>query len=144
MYYLHKLFDPEAELRGILLIKVWDMPILNAYETEIRQLFQNIIINAIKFQKKDTRLKIQIRSKKMSGKWKFAVSDNGIGIAPVHFEKIFDIFQRIHTNEKEYEGKGIGLANCKKIVQMHQGDIWVESELGKGTTFYFTISNIIL
>jgi light-regulated signal transduction histidine kinase (bacteriophytochrome) len=127
-----------------VVIKVSEMPLMDAYETEIRQLFQNLILNAIKFRKKDIQPKIQIRSKKMIGKWKFSVSDNGIGIAPVHFEKIFDIFQRIHTNEKEYEGKGIGLANCKKIVQMHQGDIWVESKLGEGTTFYFTIPNIIL
>ncbi|MBC8047198.1 MAG: PAS domain S-box protein [Fimbriimonadaceae bacterium] len=122
-------------------IKITDMPKLNLYEIEIRQVFQNLITNAIKFRKKDTRPKIEIRSEKVNEKWKFSVSDNGIGIEPIHFERIFDIFQRLHTN-KEYEGSGIGLANCKKIIQMHQGDIWVESIPGEGTTFYFTIPNL--
>ena len=119
-------------------IEVTEMPKLNVYETEIRQVFQNLITNAIKFQKKDTQPKIQISSEKINEKWKFSVSDNGIGIAPVHFERVFDIFQRLHTNE-EYEGNGIGLANCKKIVQLHQGEIWVESNPVQGTIFYFTI-----
>jgi PAS domain S-box-containing protein len=123
-------------------IEISEMPRLNLYETEIRQLFQNLIINAIKFRKKDTQPKIQIRSVKMDEKWKFSVRDNGIGIAAVHFEKIFNIFQRIHSNEDEYKGNGIGLANCKKIVQLHHGEIWVESNLGEGATFYFTLSNM--
>ncbi len=123
-------------------IEVTEMPKLYLYETEIRQLFQNLIINAIKFQKSGTQPKIQIRSEKMNEKWKFSVMDNGIGIAPIHFEKIFNIYQRIHSNEDEYKGRGIGLANCKKIVQLHHGEIWVESILDKGTTFYFTISNM--
>jgi len=125
-------------------IEVAEMPKLNLYEPEFRQLFQNLIVNAIKYQKKNNQPKIRIRSEKMNNKWKFSVTDNGIGIAPVHFEKIFDIFQRIHNNENIYEGKGIGLANCKKIVQMHSGEIWVESVLGKGTTFNFTILNRVL
>ena len=122
-------------------IEVTEMPKLNVYETEMRQVFQNLITNAIKFHKKDTPPEIQVRAKKINGNWKFSISDNGIGIAPVHFERVFDIFQRLHTSE-EYEGNGIGLANCKKIVQLHQGKIWVESKLGQGTTFHFTIANL--
>jgi light-regulated signal transduction histidine kinase (bacteriophytochrome) len=124
-------------------IEVTEMPKLNVYEIEIRQVFQNLITNAIKFHKKDTRPKIQISAAKLNEKWKFSVSDVGIGIASIHFEKIFDIFQRLPTNE-EYDGNGIGLANCKKIVHLHQGEIWVESKLGEGSTFYFTIPNLIV
>ncbi len=123
------------------IIEITEMPKLNVYETGIRQLFQNLITNAIKFRKKDIQPKIKISSEKINEQWIFSVSDNGIGIAPVHFERIFDIFQRLNTNE-EYEGNGIGLANCKKIVQLHQGEIWVESTIGEGTTFHFTISNL--
>jgi PAS domain S-box-containing protein len=124
-------------------IEVTEMPQLNVYETEIRQVFQNLITNAIKFRKKDTQPKIKIGSEKLNEKWKFSISDDGIGIAPIYFERVFDIFQRLHTNE-EYEGSGIGLANCKKIIQLHQGEIWVESNQGQGSTFYFTISNLII
>jgi signal transduction histidine kinase len=120
-------------------IEVAKMPTLNLYETEIRQVFQNLITNAIKFQHKGTRPEIKIGSEKINDNWRFSVSDNGIGIAPAHYERVFDIFQRLHSNEDEYEGYGIGLANCKKIVHLHQGEIWVESNPDKGSTFYFTI-----
>jgi light-regulated signal transduction histidine kinase (bacteriophytochrome) len=107
----------------------------------MRQVFQNLISNAIKFQKKDNKPEIKISAEQVNGKWRFALSDNGIGIAPVHYERVFDIFRRLHST-KEYEGNGIGLANCKKIVQLHKGEIWVESILEHGSTFYFTISNL--
>jgi PAS domain S-box-containing protein len=123
-------------------INVYKMPELSLYEIEIRQLFYNLISNAVKFRKKGKHSVISIRSEKMNGKWKFSVSDNGIGIAHEHFEKIFDIFQRLHVDESEYEGKGIGLAYCKKIVQLHQGEMWVESIVGKGSTFYFTLADL--
>ncbi len=122
-------------------IEVTMMPKLNVYETEIRQVFQHLIINAIKFHKKNILPKIQISAEKIDEKWKFSIRDNGIGIAPAHFEKVFDVFQRLNANEV-YEGNGIGLANCKKIVQLHQGEIWVESNLEQGTTFHFTIPNL--
>ncbi len=121
------------------IIEVAKMPILNLYDTEIRQVFQNLITNAIKFQNKGTRPEIKISSEKINDSWRFSVSDNGIGIALAHYERVFDIFQRLHSNEDEYEGYGIGLANCKKIVHLHQGEIWVESNPDQGSTFYFTI-----
>jgi signal transduction histidine kinase len=125
-------------------IEVAEMPKLNVYETDIRQVFQNLISNAIKFQKSGNQPKIQIRSEKVNERWKFSISDNGIGIDPAHFDRVFDIFQRLHTSEVDYEGNGIGLANCKKIVQLHQGEIWIESNIGLGTTFNFTIPNLTI
>jgi light-regulated signal transduction histidine kinase (bacteriophytochrome) len=119
-------------------IRVSPMPVLNVYEIEMGQLFQNLIVNAIKFQKKDSRPEVEVSATHVGEKWLFCVRDNGIGIAPSHYSRIFDIFQRLHTNS-DYEGNGIGLANCKRIVELHQGEIWVESLLGKGTTFNFTI-----
>jgi light-regulated signal transduction histidine kinase (bacteriophytochrome) len=122
-------------------IEVSEMPRLNVYEVEIRQVFQNLITNAIKFRKKDTQLRIKIQAENIDDKWKFSVSDNGIGISPIYYTKIFDIFQRLHSSD-EYEGSGIGLANCKKIIHQHQGQIGVDSNSEKGTTFYFTIPNL--
>ena len=125
-------------------IEVAEMPELNVYETEIREVFQNLITNAIKFRKKNTQPKIQISSEKINETWRFSVSDNGIGIDPAHFERIFEIFQRLHINEDEYKGNGIGLANCKKIILLHQGEIWAESMPGQGSTFLFTIPKLIV
>ena len=99
--------------------------------------------NWLYFHKKETPPIILIRSEKTNAIWRFSVSDMGIGIAPAHFERIFDIFQRLHTEEK-IEGSGIGLANCKKIIQLHGGEIWVESKPEQGTTFHFTIPNLTL
>ncbi len=122
-------------------LEIGEMPQLYAYEIELRQLFQNLISNAIKFRKKNVAPHIIIRSEKKNKTWQFAITDNGIGIETKYFNKVFNIFQRLHFNE-EYEGNGIGLANCKKIVELHQGKIWIESEFGQGTTFYFIIANI--
>ena len=120
-------------------IGVTRMPKLYLYDTEIRQLFQNLIINSIKFQKKGHQPIIQIKSEKVDEKFRFSISDNGIGISPSHFDRVFEIFQRLHPDNEEYKGNGIGLAYCKKIVQMHKGEIWIESNKGQGVTFYFTI-----
>lgn len=122
-------------------IIVDDLPSLNLYEIEIGQLFQNLITNAIKFQKKGNTPEVRISSVKVNEKWQLSVKDNGIGISPTHFRRIFDIFQRLHPGSG-YEGNGIGLANCKKIVELHQGEIWVESTLGEGTSFNFTIPHL--
>jgi light-regulated signal transduction histidine kinase (bacteriophytochrome) len=101
------------------------------------QLFQNLISNAIKFRGvKSPHISISARSG--DDKWFFSVRDNGIGITPEYYNRIFGIFQRLHTKD-EYPGSGIGLAICKKIIEQHNGRIWVESQPGKGTTFYFTI-----
>jgi PAS domain S-box-containing protein len=115
------------------------LPYLHIYQVEFRQLFYNLLSNAIKFRKENTRPEVIISSWKQDDSWLFAVADNGIGIDPEHFEKIFDIFQRLHIDENIYKGKGIGLAYCNKIIQIHNGEIWVESEPGKGSTFYFSI-----
>jgi PAS domain S-box-containing protein len=120
-------------------ITVTRMPTLLVYEAEVRQLFQNLISNAIKFQFPRKTPQIRIEAVPAGHKWKFSVADNGIGIAPVHYGRIFDIFQRLHTSE-EYEGNGIGLANCKKIAELHNGEIWVESKVSEGSTFFFTIA----
>jgi PAS domain S-box-containing protein len=114
------------------------LPVMNGYPTEIKQLFQNLIANAIKFRKKDTVPEIKISVQNIKGYWEFAFKDNGIGIEKQHSERIFIIFQRLHTRN-EYNGSGIGLSHCKKIVELHKGNIWLESGLGKGSTFYFTI-----
>jgi signal transduction histidine kinase len=119
-------------------IEIEVMPVLNIYETEMYQLFQNLITNAIKFQTIGAQPKIIISALEKDTKWQFSVKDNGIGIQEIHYEKIFDIFQRLHS-KKEYEGSGIGLANCKKIVQLHQGEIWLRSIPNEGTAFYFNI-----
>ncbi len=113
------------------------LPVITADEVQTNQLFQNLIENAIKFcPGKTPEIGISVADNK--DEWLFSFSDNGIGIDPKYFERIFIIFQRLHTRN-EYSGNGIGLALCKKIVENHGGRIWVESEAGKGSVFYFTI-----
>jgi ligand-binding sensor domain-containing protein/signal transduction histidine kinase len=119
-------------------IKSGSLPVINGYATELKQLFQNLIANAIKFRKKDASPEINISAHKIKSYWQFAFKDNGIGIDEKHNERIFAIFQRLHTRT-EYEGSGIGLSHCKKIVELHRGKIWVESIVGEGSIFHFTI-----
>ncbi len=117
------------------------LPILNGYSTELKLLFQNLIINAIKFRKKEVAPDITINVCEWHDKWQISVSDNGIGIEEQYKERVFIIFQRLHTRN-EYEGSGIGLAHCKKIVELHGGTIWIDTANGAGTTFHFTLPKI--
>lgn len=114
------------------------MPQLVADGTQLMQLFQNLIGNAVKFRQPDRPPQIHISVERLEETWKFGIHDNGIGIDPQFSNRIFVIFQRLHTRD-EYPGSGMGLAICKKIVECHRGQIWVESELGQGATFYFTL-----
>ena len=114
------------------------LPVIEGYNLELRLLFQNLITNAIKFRKKTEFPKINISFVEKKLHWQFSISDNGIGIAEEFQTKIFVIFQRLH-NREEYEGTGIGLSHCKKIVELHGGEIWVNSEKDQGSTFNFTI-----
>jgi len=114
------------------------LPTIVADGTQLMQLFQNLIGNAIKFRKPDIAPQIHIGVQRQDDHWLFSVKDNGIGLDPQFSERIFVIFQRLHTRD-EYPGSGMGLAICKKIVECHRGRIWVESQPGDGATFYFTI-----
>src|SRR6185312_15294599 len=100
--------------------------------SQFTHLFQNLISNALKFHKKDVRPDIRISTQRNETEWLFAVRDNGIGMAPENLERIFVMFQRLHTRDA-YPGTGIGLAICKRVVEHHQGRIWAESEVGQGT-----------
>ena len=113
------------------------LPKIKGNQTQLIRLFQNIIGNALKY-KSDQDPKIQIDIRPNGSKNIFSIKDNGLGIAPEYKEKIFEMFGRLHKWE-EIEGSGIGLATCKKIVEKHGGEIWVESEVGKGSTFYFSL-----
>lgn len=113
------------------------LPTVMADSTQLMQLFQNLIGNAIKFRS-EQQPRIHLGAQRLEDSWLFSVRDNGIGIDPRFSDRIFVIFQRLHTRD-EYPGTGMGLAICKKIVECHRGRIWVESELNQGATFYFTI-----
>jgi hypothetical protein len=113
------------------------LPTILADESQMWQVFQNLILNAIKFHGSNTPI-IDIFANRDEKEWIFAVKDNGIGIGKEYQKQIFEVFKRLHTREK-YPGSGIGLSISQKIIRRHGGNIWVESELGKGSTFYFTI-----
>jgi len=106
---------------------------------QIRQLFQNLISNSLKYKKPDVPPIIHVGFEEKNNAYHFFVKDNGIGISKEYHNKVFEVFKRLHSNE-EYEGTGIGLANCKRIVENHQGKIWLKSSSNKGSTFYFAIA----
>jgi light-regulated signal transduction histidine kinase (bacteriophytochrome) len=114
------------------------LPTVRADAVQLRQVFQNLIGNAVKFRQQDGQPRIHVSAERLEGAWRFSVTDNGIGIEPEYRDKIFVVFQRLHAQDT-YEGTGIGLAIVKRIIERHGGRIWVESEVGKGSTFYFTI-----
>lgn len=115
-----------------------NLPIIQTYKTPVRQVFQNLIGNSLKYHKANEAPVISITSKETKTHFQFSIEDNGIGIAPEYFDKIFIIFQRLH-NKDEYSGTGMGLAIAKKIIENLGGKIWIESREGKGSTFYFTL-----
>src|SRR5450631_2637774 len=120
-------------------ITAHDLPVIHAYPTELKLLFQNLITNAIKFRRQEEPLVVKIHPSRSNGQWTFQFEDNGIGIEESFHQRIFIIFQRLHTRS-QYEGSGIGLAHCKKIVELHGGHIWVESTPGQGSSFFVTVS----
>lgn len=127
--------DKEAEVN-------WDpMPVLHAQKTPIQLLFQNLIVNGIKYQQDGQVPKVVIRVQELEEEWLFEITDNGIGIDQIYHESVFKVFSRLHSRDK-YGGTGMGLATCKKIVEQHGGKIWLQSSPGAGTSFFFTLSKI--
>lgn len=119
-----------------------DLSKITAFKNELRMLFTNLIVNAIKYGKAHIPPQINIKCEENRNEYTYTVSDNGIGIDMRFKDKIFDVFQRLHTND-QYSGTGIGLANCKKVVELHKGSIWVNSKVGEGSEFSFTIKKEI-
>jgi light-regulated signal transduction histidine kinase (bacteriophytochrome) len=113
------------------------LPVLPGEYRQVVQLFQNLVGNALKFQGVDPP-RVVIGARERESDWRFAVKDNGIGIDPRFHQRIFGMFQRLHTAE-EFPGTGVGLALCKRIVERHGGELWVHSAPGEGATFFFTI-----
>jgi light-regulated signal transduction histidine kinase (bacteriophytochrome) len=114
------------------------LPFVHTFKSPLTQVIENLLSNALKYQKPGQQPVIKIAAEKLTSHWQFSVQDNGIGIDPEYYERIFIIFQRLHHKE-EYSGTGIGLAIVKKIVEGMGGGIWVESKKGEGSTFFFTI-----
>jgi PAS domain S-box-containing protein len=132
-----------SNLRGAIsdagaLVTHDDLPTVTGDTSQLTQLFQNLIGNAVKFRTAEGACRVHIGAKRKASHWEFWVRDNGIGIEPEQHDRIFLMFRRLHTRQK-YAGTGIGLAICKKIVERHGGRIWVESSAGQGSTFYFTL-----
>lgn len=142
---LKKIIDDEIKDFSIIIketgakINYYDLPEIKSVEVLIRQLFHNLISNSLKFRSEKSP-KIDISCYKLRDKWFFKFKDNGIGIDKKHHNRIFGVFKRIHT-DKEYNGTGIGLAVCDRIINHLGGDIWLESKPNEGTTFYFTLKN---
>ncbi len=122
-------------------IDISDLPITYANRRALHQVFQNLIGNALKFRQEGQTVQITISCKKKDGKNIFCIEDNGIGIEDKYQDRVFGIFQRLHTRDK-YEGTGIGLSLCKKIIESHHGDLWLESKIGFGSRFYFSIPKL--
>ncbi len=134
----HAAGDLQAEIeKSVAKVTHGQLPTLLADEIQITQLFQNLIGNGVKFHRGDSP-HIHISAERQGKGWVFSIQDNGIGIDRKDLNRIFDVYERLDSTE-EYQGHGIGLAICKKIVENHGGRIWVESELGKGSTFFFAL-----
>lgn len=122
-------------------ISLGELPVVNGDPGQLMRLMQNLIGNALKYRAPDRRPEVMVFAKRKDDQWEVAVADNGIGIAATDTERLFKVFQRLHTRS-QYEGFGIGLAVCRRIVERHGGRIWVESEVGKGSRFVFTLPAI--
>lgn len=130
----------EAEIESTeTSITISSLPVIKAVPITFKMLVQNLIANAMKYQPKGQKPEIEISAQELDTHWQFTFKDNGIGIDPEHYEDIFGIFRRLHTRDT-YSGNGMGLAISKKIVEQHDGEIWVKSEEGKGSMFHFTIA----
>lgn len=127
----------EIRLSGAT-VKVAPLPTLVGHHTDMKQLFQNLLSNGIKYARAGVPPVIKVWGEDQETKYLLAVSDNGIGIEEHYFDRIFQLFQRLH-GRTQYPGTGIGLATCKKIIDLYGGEIWLDSTLGEGTTFYLTI-----
>lgn len=146
--------DTEAEIKGVIQelnskivstkaqITVGNLPTIKVYRSEFHQLLQNLISNALKFARPDVSPIVNITAVEEDDYYRFTVEDNGIGIEEKHYDRVFKVFQRLHSRSA-IEGHGIGLANCKKIVAMHNGHIHIESVVGEGSKFIFTIAKAI-
>lgn len=121
-----------------VMLRYGNLPVISAGKTLIMQVFQNLILNAVKYRKPDVAPIIELNALEGNDQWEFSVADNGIGIKEDQIEHVFTLFQRLHSRE-QYSGSGIGLAICKKIVENHGGRVWATSDEGKGSTFYFSI-----
>lgn len=138
-WVLEVLRRPIAEAGAV--VEVDPLPTVLADETQLQQLLQNLIGNGIKFRRPDEPLRIALRARELPHFWEFTVEDNGIGIEKQYTDRIFQMFQRLHSRG-HYEGNGIGLAIAKKIVERHGGAIYLESTPGKGTLFHFTLPKV--
>lgn len=124
-------------------IKIHNLPKVTGNPVELRMLFQNLISNGLKFKKKDVDPIVEVSAKEGNEHVEFCVTDNGIGLAKEDYGKIFLIFQRLHSTD-DYEGTGLGLAYCRKIVELHGGKIWINSDEGIGSSFHFTLAKNII
>jgi light-regulated signal transduction histidine kinase (bacteriophytochrome) len=129
-----------AEAKASIVVDA--LPTLTCDASQMTQVFQNLIGNAVKFRKPDQPPVVRVSATREDGAWRLSVADNGIGIEPRFFERIFQMFQRLHARG-EYSGTGIGLALCKKIVERHGGQMRVESAPGRGAKFSFTVPDVI-
>ncbi|MCY7358942.1 MAG: two-component sensor histidine kinase [Rudanella sp.] len=131
--------EQQAEIRQTgASVKLVPLPTLLGHPTDMKQLFQNLLSNGLKYSQTGVSPVIKIWGEDQGTKYLLAVSDNGIGIEKQHFDKIFQLFQRLHSRN-QYPGTGIGLATCKKIIDLYGGEIWLDSTVGTGSTFYLTI-----
>ncbi len=126
------------EENNVQIICADNLPEVMADKSQMQQVFQYLISNAIKYHNEERTCIVQISFRKVKKFWEFSIQDNGIGMEPKYFDCIFVIFQRLHGKDK-YSGTGIGLAVCKRIIEGHGGKIWVESKIETGSTFHFTL-----